>query len=122
MRPRKPPYAHQACARLAPTAQGRVPGFGTLIVHTGPRAWEVARHDPRACVLLPPGEAPEGFDWNLARLATPPVLIMDGGEAHALLDRLARAILRDAKGRALLLGTGVRPCPLYVAEEVAHAA
>jgi hypothetical protein len=99
-----------------------VPGFGTLIVHTGPRAWEVARHDPRACVLLPPGEAPEGFDWNLARLATPPVLIMDGGEAHALLDRLARAILRDAKGRALLLGTGVRPCPLYVAEEVAHAA
>jgi hypothetical protein len=97
-------------------------GFGTLIVHTGPRAWEAARHDPRACVVLPPGEAPEGFDWSLARLATPPVLIMDGGEDHALLDRLARAILSDARGRVLILAEGIKPWPRYVAEEVAHAA
>lgn len=125
MKCRYPPYDRRARERLGAAMRSRIAAFGTLIVHTGTHAWDICRDDPRAAVLLPPGEAPEAFDWGLASLTTPPwksVIVLDHGNTTGdILARLGRALVKSGAGHVAILPKGGRVA-FFKPAEVAHAA
>ncbi len=119
---KRPPYDRRARDRLSAPMRGRVPAFGTLLVHAGEGAWDACREDTRAAVLLPPDQWPEGFDWSLCTLAVPPVLLLGWQASDEVLARTARAMIRDGAARVLILPGNRQPWALFKAKEAAHAA
>lgn len=122
---KQPPYATRARERLGAAMRISIPAFGTLFVHAGEHAWNACREDPRAAVLLPPGDMPEAFDWSIVSLTAPPwksVIVLDhGGMTADILARLGRALVKAGAGHVAILPKGGRAA-FFKSAGVAHAA
>lgn len=113
---RLPPYAHELisarqCNQFrgwwGSSADGERP---TLIVCTGEHAWRTAREwaGHRLVTLLPPGDAPEIYDWRCLAGVDPVLLWRCGSVDGETLEKLIKAVMRDGTERILDLVTGVR--------------
>lgn len=119
-----PPYGRRAAERLDPSMKSSTPNFGELVIHTGPRAWDLCCDDARAAVLLPPEQPPEAFDWAIAKLTSEPfktALLIDSGARHEILDRLATCLVQAGVRQATILPLN-SPLVVYKSQEVDHAA
>lgn len=120
---RQPPYARAIRARLAAGLAGVVGtsldgARGTLWVLIGPQVWELARawQADRLATLLPPGEAPDSFDWHGVVDPRLDVLVSCAGlvpESDVLA--LAVEILSAGARWVLSVPSGIRYLPRRVA-------
>lgn len=128
-RRRLPPYAHALrvalsqpagwCQFMGTSADGTKP---TLWVLAGSGAWDMAREWKalrRLFLVLPPGEAPAGFNWSVLAGHDPVILKVAGDLAATEVQALVLALMRDGVQRVLLADEG--GLALYKVE-ASHAA
>ncbi|MEW6315900.1 MAG: hypothetical protein AB1670_05850 [Pseudomonadota bacterium] len=112
-RQRRPPFA--AIAALHQSAP-----FASLIVISGPQAWSEARNWRGQAVILPPGEAPEGFNWGVVRESRH-AFVIDTGERAEVLQRLGRCLIH-AGAVHVAINSRLHGFAAFKAKGVAHAA
>lgn len=118
MRPRSlPPYGRRVVAilrdprRLA-TFSGCTPTRSTLWLIAGPGTWDIAAARPNhLCLVLPDGEDPAAYRWDMLRGCDP--VMLDGPDAYDSDRRreIAAALFRDGvrrvlAGRLLMVASG----------------